>query len=115
MQKYKAIITVHSWTGSTDDTAAIDNFLKFVRREHLPAVHNTRTCKPYNLSFPDDVLSKLEPFSEARPLLSRFEHRCSLTFESRDLKKVHLLLSLIQSYTAYKGIHYRLFSLKSVP
>ena len=114
MKKYHAHIIVYSWTQSTDDTDAIDKFREFVRREHLSVKTDKVECNRYSLAFPDDVLQKIKSFSESDSPME-FEHRYHLFLTYPDLTKIHRVLSLIQSYASYIGIHYVLSSLKCVP
>ena len=114
MKKYQVNIITYSWTVNIDDTSAIEKFRKFVRREHLQVVQDKYECNQYSMALPDNVLKKAEPFLESGSIDAGFEHRYWLLLSYCDLVKIHRVLSLIQSYTAYLGIHCKIFSLKCV-
>ena len=116
MSKYQAHIIVYSWKDSIGYNVPLKKLQKFLHRERFQIDREKFDSKQYNFAFSDDILRNLEPFEELDNLSvpAPVEFSYSFCIYYNDLKKIHQTLSLIQSYTSYIGIYYRLLSLKLV-
>ena len=110
MKKFRASVIFYSWTNSTSDTKKIDKIRQFVRREHLSVDTDKYECIEHKLVVPDILLQSLKPFVQQDQLPSDTEHQYSISLCYSDAKKLHLAISLVQSYASYIGIHSRLCS-----
>lgn len=114
MVKYRAKLIFYSWTLSQEDTAAVKRIQRLCRRENLVIVGDTYTCNTYTDVLPDELRQMSQHFyepseshSEGRISVS-FEHQYTVVVEKRDPVKLQQLVSLLQAYASYIGIHSRL-------
>lgn len=112
MKKSTACVIFYSWTESNSDTRKIEKLRKFFRREGLSISIDKYECRQYKLLLPDDVLQFSEPFSQSNQMGFPVdaEHVYTVFFQYSDSSKLHSVVSLVQAYASYIGIHSQLKS-----
>jgi hypothetical protein len=94
---------------SEDDTSEIKRLQKFLRRENLPIDADKYECTKYRAPFPDEMIQETPQLLDV-PLLC--EHRYTVVFSSKNIQRLHHIVSLVQSYAACTGIRSRIYSWK---
>lgn len=109
MREIIATIVFYDWTTKKEDTKKILRIQRFARREHLPIVQD---ILEYTSGIPFYLSAGTFEEGITPPSVPRCEHRYFLSISAANPVRMHLLVSLLEAYAAYCGIHSRLYSWK---